>query len=127
LKLHWGRRELIAKKYIPGIAAFTMMWPVLSAADEGRPVTAADLSGKTVCWTGDLKVTYTLTERGSSNRRGRLSHSIWSVPEPGVVKFRIRYVPMTVLPDGRFQTHQLNARNVFTPSRYNDEWGTVCN
>jgi hypothetical protein len=117
---------LIAKTRVLWGAAFAVMWPLLAAAQEGRPVTAADLSGKTICWSGDLQVTYHADGKTSANRRGRLSHSVWSVPEPGVVKFRPRYAPMTVLPDGRFQTHRLNPRNTFTSGKYNDEWGTVC-
>jgi hypothetical protein len=95
---------LVAKKHVPGIA-FAMIWPVLAAADEGRPVTAADLSGKTICWNGKggLVVTYHADGRTSSKRGG---HSVWSVPKPGLVKFRYRYTPMFVLPDGRFQTHR---------------------
>lgn len=127
---------MITKKCVLGIAAFAMMWPVLATADEGRPVTAADLSGKTVCWgIGGYKVTY-YSNGTESNNRGR--HSTWSIPEPGVVKFgrmpkpglvefHYNYVPMVVLPDGRFLTHRFNPRNTFTPSIYNDGWGIVCN
>jgi hypothetical protein len=49
---------LIAKKRVLGIAAFAMLWPVLAAAAEGRPVTVADPSGKTICWNSGLAVTY---------------------------------------------------------------------
>jgi hypothetical protein len=120
---------LIAKKCVWAIAAFGVMWPVLAAADEGRPVTAADLSGKTICWNGSggLVVTYRADGRTSNNRGG---HSIWSVPEPGLVKFLNHYRPMVVLPDGRFQTHRFFGRSggsLTSADIYTDHWGAVCN
>jgi hypothetical protein len=111
-------------------ATFATVCPVLAAAQEGRPVTAADLSGKTICWSGDLQVTYHADGKTSSNHRGHLSHSIWSVTEPGLVRFRNHYRSMFVLPDGRFQTHQWLGRSggsLTTADIYIDHWGSVCN
>jgi len=102
-----------------------MMWPVLAAAQEGRPVTAADLSGKTICW-GRIRVSYLPDGRTLS---GRGHYSVWSVPEPGLVKFRIRYTPMVVLPDGRFQTRRWFGKSggsLTSADIYTDHWGTVC-
>jgi hypothetical protein len=119
-----GRRELIAKQCVLAFAA--LMWPVLAAADDGRPVTAADLSGKTICWGRGNIVTYHADGREENNHGG---HSIWSVPEPGLVKFRYRYAPMVVLPDGRFQVHRwlgVSGGSLTTADIAFDDWGTVC-
>jgi hypothetical protein len=121
---------MIAKKCALALAAIAFMRPVLAHADEGRPVTAADLSGKTICWSGDLQVTYRADGTTSSNHRGHLSHSIWSVPEPGLVRFRNHYRPMLVLPDGRFQTHVFLGKSggsLTSADIYTDHWGAVCN
>ncbi len=117
---------MITKKCGAGIAAFATMWAVLAAAEEGRPVTAADLSGKTVCW-GNLVVTYEADGRTSNNRGG---HSIWSVPQPGLVHFHYRYTNMFVLPDGRLWTHNWLGKSggsLTSADIYTDHWGTVCN
>ena len=114
-------------KCVLGVAASATMWPVLAVADEGRPVTAADLSGKKVCWEGGLVTTYYADGRETNNRGG---NTIWSVPEPGLVKFRYHYAPMVVLPDGRFQTHRWFGRvggSLTNADIYTDHWGTVCN
>ena len=131
---------LTAKKSVVGTAALAMMWPVLAAAEEGRPVTAADLSGKTVCWAGGYKTTYYADGR-ESNSRGR--HSTWSVPEPGLVQFgpvpgspewfkfsHYNYAPMFVLPDGSFQTYRFFGKSggsLTNADIYTDHWGKVCN
>jgi hypothetical protein len=119
---------LIAKKRVLGPAAFALMWPALAAAQEGRPVTAADLSGKKVCWNGGRLVTTYHADGQVSDNQGQ--HTVWSVPEPGVVKFRIRYVPMFVLPDGRIHVHQWRGKSggsLTNASLYHDTWGTICN
>ncbi len=130
-----GRRELIAKKRAPALIAVATMWPVLAAAEEGRPVTAADLSGKKVCWESGLAVTYQANGQTSNNRDG--GHNGWSVPEPGLVEFSptrdqpyIHYRRMLVLPGGRFQTRRwlgVSGGSLTTADIYTDHWGTVCN
>jgi hypothetical protein len=121
---------MIAKKCVLAFAAAVLMSPVLATAQEGRPVTAADLSGRTICWSGVLKVTYHPDGKTSSELRGHLSHSVWSVPEPGLVKFRRRYTPMEVLPDGSFHTRRFTGRSggsLTSAGIYDDHWGTICN
>ena len=132
------------RKWALGAVAFAITWPVLAAADEGRPVTAADLSGKKVCWYGGLVVTYQANGITlEKHRDGHLRRSTWSVPEPGLVQFgpvpgspewfnfaRYNYAPMIVLPDGRFQTHRwlgVSGGSLTSADIYTDHWGTVCN
>ena len=103
------------------------LWPLLAAAEEGRPVTAADLSGKTLCWNDGVVTTYYPDGRLSDNRG---LHTIWSVPEPGLVKYRYGISNMVVLPDGRFKTRRW--QGAFGGSQTNNDryiyhWATVCN
>ena len=111
------------------ILAFALIWPaiVLAAtfsfspptAQQGRPVTAKDISGKTVCWDDGWRITYE-TDGTSFGARGgapAVNHhnSYWSLPEPGVVR-RVRpggeerYLQVTVLPDGRLAQDRFSDR-----------------
>jgi hypothetical protein len=73
---------MIAKKCVLAFATVVLMWPVLAAAEEGRPATAADLSGKSICWDGGRLVTTYYADGRELNNHGK--HSVWSVPEPGL-------------------------------------------
>jgi hypothetical protein len=100
-------------------------------------VTAADLSGKTICWNSGNVVTYHPDGRRTTNRGG---HGMWWVPEPGVFMFsRIGnvtgkvygpfYRQEVVLPDGSFHTQQFfgqSGGSLTTADLYVDDWGTFC-
>ena len=116
-----------ASKSGVGVAVFVTLWPLLAAAEEGRPVAAADLSGKTICW-NDGRVTTYYPDGRETDSRG--VHSIWSVPEPGVVQYRYHSSNMVVLPDGRFETRYW--QGAFGGSQTNNDryiyhWANVCN
>jgi hypothetical protein len=119
--------RMIAKKCVLAFATVVLMWPVLAAAEEGRPATAADLSGKSICWDGGRLVTTYYADGRELNNHGK--HSVWSVPEPGLVKYgpAIRYLPLVVLPNGRVQSHRFFGVATQTSSKYIDHWGTFCN
>jgi hypothetical protein len=120
----------MTKKWLLGIAVAIIIWPALAHA-EGRPATAADLSGKKICWNGGLEVTYQANGETLETRFGRfVRHSPWSVPEPGLVKFRLVHAPMVVLPDGSFHVQRFNGKSggsLTSADLYYDSWGTVCN
>lgn len=131
---------MVAKKCVLVFAVVVLMWPALADGDEGRPVTAADLSGKTVCWNGGLVTSYYADGREINNHGRR---SLWSVPEPGLVRFgpvpgtpewtnftHYNYAPMIVLRDGRFQTHRFFGKSggsLTSADIYTDHYGTACN
>jgi hypothetical protein len=118
------------------------MWPILAAAEQGRPLTARDLSGKKICWNGSLDVTYQADGETLENRFGHLRHSMWSVPEPGLVRFgpapgtpewsnfsHYNYRPMVVLPDGSFHVQRFRGQSggsLTSADLYIDSWGSVC-
>jgi hypothetical protein len=83
----------------------------------GRPVTAKDFSGKRVCWNDGRPDVY-----GADGKftwySGR--HSMWSVPEPGILKRGSLERQVELLPDGRFHMHYYAGGD-------RDFWGTVCN
>jgi hypothetical protein len=84
---------------------------------KGRPITAADLSGKKFCWSDGGWSIYAANGQ-FSNSLGKHSH--WSVPEPGVLHAG-RFLQMEVLPDGRLHWYfQVYSQDF-------DGWGTLCN
>ena len=50
---------------------------------EGRPVAAADISGKKFCWEKGNTTTFA-ADGQFTNERGQLTR--WSISEPGIVK-----------------------------------------
>ena len=115
---------MIAKKLRIGVAvAVAMTCPALAYADEGRPVTESDLSGKKICWNNGWDATYAADGKYFSSR-GNRSH--WSVPSPGIVKIGNRYRQIAVLPDGRFQRHWFAGRSTKPEGANRYRWGTVC-
>ncbi len=84
------------------VMAFFLIVPSASKADQGRPVTAQDLVGKTYCWENGGKGTY---GAGGSFSNNKGYHGTWSVTEPGVVLVGNRYNQIDVMPDGRLQQH----------------------
>jgi len=74
----------------------------LAATDfgSGRPITAKDLSGKTVCWNDGIKETFEADgfQISSQSRRRRK----WSVLESGLLLVGRRHTQIEVTSDGRF-------------------------
>lgn len=81
---------------------------------KGRPVTAADLSGKKFCWSNGHWGLYGL-DGFVTNDYGK--HPQWSVPKPGVLHIGDHYRSIEVLRDGRLHLSGDDG----------DGWGTVCN
>jgi hypothetical protein len=90
-------------------------------AEDGRPVTAQDISGKTICWEDGRRNTFAVDGRYTSTA-GR--HSKWSVIEPGVVKAGHLEHQIEVLPDGQLHSHRFRGRS--TRGIYVDHWGKAC-
>lgn len=68
-------------------------------ASAGRPVAAADISGKKFCWENGKTTTFAAGGQ-FTNETGHLTR--WLISEPGVVKTGWRYRQIVVFPDGRF-------------------------
>jgi hypothetical protein len=115
-------RENATRALIGVAAAFAVMGSVEGFADQGRPVTEADLSGKKVCWENGRVSTYAANFRGS-NESNNLS---WSVLSPGLVKSGYKYRQMEVFPDGHFEIHIFKGRRAKGLNNI-QFWGTVCN
>lgn len=116
------------------VIAVAMACPVLAYAEDGRPVTASDLSGRTVCWSDGWHMTYARDGRYFGTREdkpkrapGPNDHQLWSISEPGVVEIndghRERYLQIVVLQDGRLERHW--DVGPYPGGHY--LWGTVCN
>ena len=114
---------MISIKSRVGVAVvLAMIWPTGGFAQEGRPVTAEDISGKKFCWNTGHWTTYALNGDFTSDRHAGFR---WSVPEPGVILIgRHTYRQTVVLPDGRLETHSFRGRSPKGTDRY--RWGTVC-
>jgi hypothetical protein len=102
---------------LAGHRSFTNMSP---HEEEGRPVTAQDISGKKFCWS---KGGFAVYEANGEFTNAEGHHSKWWVTEPGVIKVGDHnYKQTEVLPDGGIHqfwaTHQ--GRNE------HDLWGTAC-
>jgi hypothetical protein len=89
---------------------------------KGRPITTADLSGKTFCWDDGGRVTYGANGKLSSNFG--VHDRPWSVPEPGVFKGGRGYDQMEVLPDGRLHIYKYC---LLCDDHDLDHWATPCN
>jgi hypothetical protein len=98
--------------------------PTQTFAQSGRPVSARDISGKTICWSDGARSTYAANGQ-YTNDQGL--HSVWSVPQPGVVRFGSRERQTEVLADGRLHSYYLPASIGGTNSgKLREYWGTVC-
>jgi hypothetical protein len=92
---------------------------------EGRPVTAKDICGKKICWNDGRSGLYA-ANGGFSNDRNPKPHSIWSVPQPGLIKTGAGYRQAEILPNGQFfSNHFCGGCGSITGQ--GAQWGTVCN
>jgi hypothetical protein len=87
-------------------------------ADEGRPVTAADVSGKKFCsntghWVQFAADGHATTDLGH--------HPKWSVLEPGVIKTGYVERQIQVLSDGQLYQHRLGRHG-----KNQDHWFKEC-
>jgi hypothetical protein len=106
-----------------GIAvALATIWNTGAFSQEGRPVAAADLTGKKICWDDGRKANFAPNGQ-FSNDQGQ--HSTWSVTEPGVLVIGSSNRQTVVLADGRLQQHWFVGRSAKGADKY--RWGTVCN
>lgn len=116
------------------VLALTLLSSPFAEAEEGRPVTAADLSGRTICWSDGWRLTYAANGRYFGDRVGLplKDHRTddghrWVLQEPGVIQVDSgsamikKYFQMVVLPDGQLQQHAFSRGT----NRY--LWGRVCN
>jgi hypothetical protein len=93
-------------------------------AQAGRPVSAADLSGKTICWSDGTRSTYAANGQYTNNKGG---HTVWSVPKPGILHAGSKERQAEVLPDGRLYNYYLDSPHGGSQSLRREYWGTVCN
>jgi hypothetical protein len=88
-------------------------------AQEARPVTAADLAGKTICWDNGWRMSYAKDDSYFGARGD--AHAVnphtaqWSISEEGVVDIerpdKHWQDSMTVHPGGRFEIYQFSKRS----------------
>lgn len=95
-----------------------------ASAEDGRPVTAKDLSGKTYCWDNGHKGTY----GGNGNYSNVAGYrGTWSVPEPGVVHVGTSQSQIEVLSDGRLRIHVFHGGSDRPDRGDVNHWATPCN
>ena len=87
-------------------------------ADEGRPVTAADVSGKKFCSNTGHWIQFGADGRATTDLR---HHPRWSVLEPGLIKTGYLERQIEVLPDGQLYQHRLGRHG-----RNQDRWFKEC-
>jgi len=92
---------------------------------QGRPVTAADIIGKKICWNNGHWGLYAANGEFSNDRNPK-PHSKWSVPEPGLVKTGAYYRQAEILPDGQFFSYGF-CGGCGSITGQGAQWGTVCN
>lgn len=127
-------RRMSAKHLILGMAMALIAWPAPVQAQAGRPVTAGDLSGKTVCWEDGWRITYAKDGSyfGSRGDSPAVNHhnARWSISEPGVVQIdqpgKPRSLQIVVLPDGRYERDRFQAKNKKGMAGINRNFGTLC-
>jgi len=82
---------------------FGSLWACVGFGQEGRPITARDLSGMTICYSDGHKVYYYPGGRMVSDMG---AHFVWSVPEPGILHLRRTIFTAEVLPDRQIHLYQ---------------------
>jgi hypothetical protein len=93
---------------------------------QGRPVTARDIIGKTICWENGHWGLYAADGGFSNNRHGPRRHK-WSAPEPGVIQTGDHDRQAVVLPDGGFVSFVFKYRARKKPGGpMVEHWGKVC-
>jgi hypothetical protein len=98
---------------------FASAWPTEISAQAGRPVSASDLSGKTICWSDGMRSTYADSGRYTNNKG---AHTRWSVPEPGIVHVGSSERQTSVLADGQLHISLMGRGGVQL-----EFWGTTYN
>jgi hypothetical protein len=120
------------------ILALVFLSSSLAEAEEGRPLTAADISGKTICWDDGWRLTYAANGRYFGDRIDQppKDHRVddghrWVFVEAGVIKVDSgptkieKYFQIAVLPDGQLQKYSFSGRSTRGTQKY--WWGKVCN
>jgi hypothetical protein len=94
----------------------------LFVPSEGRPATANDFSGKTICWSNGHVGKYSADGRFENNlgKEGR-----WFVSDAGVFQAGLKQFEAEVLKDGQVRLHWLVLRSKRNSVR--DLWGKYCN
>jgi hypothetical protein len=88
----------------------------------GKPVTAKDFAGKTICWSNGRVAKYG-ADGSFANNAG--TETRWSVPEAGVLVVGIRgHYQAEVQQDGQVHLHWLKLISSKHPVR--DLWGQYC-
>jgi len=120
--------------------ALTFLSPSLAKAEEGRPVTAADISGKTICWSDGWRMTYAADghyfgDRADKPPTAHPDSRQWVFLEPGVIQYDSRTTDhdhymkknaqIVVLPDGQLQRHWFAGSS--SKETNGSIWGKVCN
>jgi hypothetical protein len=111
---------------VAAAASIATMGSAEAVLGEGRPVVAADLSGKKICWnTGYWDIFAASGEHiGGAGNDPRTHKHHWSVREPGVLIIGSMHRQVEVLPDGRLHIYWYS---LIATEHDQDFWGTVCN
>jgi hypothetical protein len=123
------------KHLILAVTTTLIVWPAFAQAQAGKPVTAADLSGKTVCWDDGWRITYA-ADGGYLSARGDApvvrGHTRWSISSLGTLKLdrgeKQQYLQLVVLPDGRLERDWFVGKphhHTGVPGMQ-QTWGTIC-
>lgn len=114
------------KSRIGVVAVFAMIWSTGAFSEEGRPLTAADLAGRKICWDGGYWDKFAANGQhlwgfGATDQTTPGHPDTWSVPQPGVIHTGRKYRQTEVLPDGKYQVSRIGGHG-----QRRDYWGAVC-
>jgi len=104
-----------------------MIWSTGALSQEGRAVTANDISGKKICWDNGYWDKYAANGQhfwglGATDQTTPGGHYTWTITEPGVIRTGSKYRQTEVLPDGNFQVSRIGRH-----CQRRDFSGAVCN
>jgi hypothetical protein len=92
---------------------------------QGRPISAKDIAGKTICWSRKgVRANFAANGQYTDNQHRPGYRDQWSVPELGVLRVGYWHRQVEVLPDGRLHSYKY----CLTCGDHDvDSWGTECN
>ena len=104
------------------VVALASVSPTKSFAQSSRPVSARDISGKTICWSDGTRSTYAANGQYVNNQG---AHRVWSVT-PGVIHVGSVEREAEVLPDGRLHSYYVASPRGGAQGLRREYWGTAC-
>jgi hypothetical protein len=116
--------RLCAAAAVACIAFWHMQALAYTDFGQGRPITAKDIAGRTICWSrSGVRGNFAANGQYTHNRHHPGYRDQWSVPEPGVLRVGYWHRQVEVLADGRLHSYRYC---LICGEHDLDSWGTEC-